>query len=343
MKSKFSTGMAIICLFIFAYSNLFSLDNTEIRTGKKRAYLGIYLQDLTPKVAKKMNIEVKEGALVTRVEKESPADSAGIKEDDIIVEVNGRQIYDADDLVKTIGREKPGEKVNIIVNRKGEKKTLSVVLGKNPRDKHIGRAHVRVFNDNVMTNLLSSGTLGLELMDLNDQLAAYFGAPKDKGLLVKKVEEKSEAEKAGLKAGDILLNIGKEDISDMEDVWDALEDYEKGDKVDIEVLRKGSSVKLSITLEEDFGDNDSNIYFKRGVPFKMNMNLDHIKDIYLDNLKDVQVEIEKLKPELEEMSKHIQIKIGKDLDKIKPELQRLKREIRNNIRWDIRRAMPVSI
>jgi len=93
--------------------------------------------------------------------------------------------------------------------------------------------------------------MGLTLMDLNEQLAEYFGAPKGQGLLVQEVEEGSSAAKAGVKAGDVLMRIGTRSIENMNDVSRAFRKYDEGEKVEIEVLRKGSKKTMSFEIEED--------------------------------------------------------------------------------------------
>lgn len=103
----------------------------------------------------------------------------------------------------------------------------------------------------------------MKLMELNDQLSEYFGVPGGTGVLVTRVGKGSAAEKAGIKAGDVLLKIGKRTIDDMEDVSKAFSRYDEGDKVGIEVSRKGSNKTLSLEVRED-RDHSSFDLFRHG-------------------------------------------------------------------------------
>jgi predicted metalloprotease with PDZ domain len=98
--------------------------------------------------------------------------------------------------------------------------------------------------------MINRESQGMHLMELNDQLGEYFGAPNGSGVLVEKVRKGSAADKAGLKAGDVLLKIGKRTIDDLEDVSKAFSKFDEGDKVDIEILRKGSGMTLPLEVAE---------------------------------------------------------------------------------------------
>ena len=82
--------------------------------------------------------------------------------------------------------------------------------------------------------------MGLGLMELNPQLGKYFEAPEGKGVLVESVKEGSAAEKAGFRAGDVILKIGDKNVEKIRDVHKQLSKYEEGDKANFEILRKGT-------------------------------------------------------------------------------------------------------
>jgi serine protease Do len=202
-----------------------------------------------------MDTKTTEGALVNDVVENSPAGDAGIKNEDIIVDVDGRKITDADELREAIRTVTPDTKVSVTLMRKGEKKTLIATIGKQPRSRsysypftspdlpHIPRApRVRVF--------VSTGALGMELSPLNEQLGKYFDAPNGKGVLVNEVEEGGKAEKAGFMAGDVITRVGKETIEEVRDVHHALRDYKKGEKADVEIIRKGTKKTLTIEVPD---------------------------------------------------------------------------------------------
>ncbi|HWP82359.1 MAG TPA: PDZ domain-containing protein [Bacteroidota bacterium] len=245
MRSKMYAGVLLL-LMIGVVSLAWGEEDTD---RSKRAWLGVSIQDMTPKLAKSMGIKTEEGALVSEVIEDSPAEKAGIEEKDIIIEFNGRKISDADDLMKAVRRTEVGTKVDITVVRKDEQRKIAVTLGKLPR------SQARLFEfapPRPRVHIFRSGSvLGVEVMELNDQLAEYFQVPPGEGVLIQRVEKKSAAEKAGLKAGDVILRIGTKSVDEVSDIRRALERYEPGEKVEVEVMRKGAKKTFSVEIEED--------------------------------------------------------------------------------------------
>lgn len=291
----------VVSLLIAAVS--FSLAGDDVvvakSKSKKQGYLGVGIQDVTPRLAREVELKVKEGAYVNEVVDESPADSGGVKEGDVITEYNGKKIELAEDLTKEVRDTKPGTKVNIAVNRKGEKKTLAVTIRKNrtrmPMAMIAPHAPARI-----MIN--RSGDIeGMELMELNKQLGAYFEAPEGRGILVKEVEEESNAQKGGIKAGDVITKIGDETIKDIDDLHEALEDLDEGDKVSVDLLRKGKKNTVSLEISEQ---NYGNIWHFDGDNFDRNFEF------------RVQPHLEKLQREME-MNMHELPKIERDLQRVK--------------------------
>jgi membrane-associated protease RseP (regulator of RpoE activity) len=107
------------------------------RAEAKGGYLGVRVQDITRSMMKARYLTTDEGALVNRVEDESPAEEAGMRRGDVIVEVNRRTIEDSNDLIETVRELKPGSKVDVIVLRDGLRKTLNVEVAKRPFDRMI--------------------------------------------------------------------------------------------------------------------------------------------------------------------------------------------------------------
>jgi membrane-associated protease RseP (regulator of RpoE activity) len=109
-------------------------DDSETPPAPAGAYLGVRVQDVTRELQKARELPNREGALVNRVEIESPAADAGIRRGDVIVEMDRRQIGDASDLISRVEDLKPGAKVSVVVLRNGMRKALTVTLGKRPKD-----------------------------------------------------------------------------------------------------------------------------------------------------------------------------------------------------------------
>lgn len=295
-------------------------EREKVITSSDVGYLGVSTRDLRPSLAREKNIEAKTGALVTDVVEDSPADKAGITDDDVIVEFNGKAIDDANDLIKAVRRSDPGSKATLVVVRGSQKKTLEATLGSRPemhtfvmpRIPHIPRAPhvgVRVFG--------GASPHGLQLMDLNSQLREYFGAPEGKGVLVEKVSKRSAAKDAGFKAGDVILKVGKAEIEDRGDIWDALEDYEGGDSATVEILRKGS--RLSLHLEIDESDDVNSYYFRS-----------HTGELDEEALESVEEAMREFEVQSGVMKKQ-KFNLQKDMEKLKEELRSVGKEIRSRM------------
>jgi serine protease Do len=212
-------------------------------TSEKWAWLGVGLKDAEGK---------DEGAAVTEVTEDSPADSAGIKEDDIIVKFDGREVKDAEDLVKAVQKQKPGTNVTIEVLRDGAKKTLHATLRKQKQMKMENMESMHVTPPMGPQFFLNGrqGVLGLKVMELRGQLGRYFEAPDGKGLLVEEVKKNSAAEKAGIHAGDVIVRAGDESVQVLRDLTDAIEDCSSGDSLALTVIRKGVKKSLSAVVEK---------------------------------------------------------------------------------------------
>ena len=219
---------------------------------KNSGYIGISIQDITEKIARKAKLDSEEGAYVKEVVKNSPADSAGVQEGDVIIEFNGKKLFDSDELAKLVRRTMPGTKADLVLVHDGQKKTLHVIVGRKKMSKQQMFGSIPDIPDMPdMHGFMGNHILGLQLLTLNEQLGEYFGTPNNEGVLVEEVEHKSTAEKAGFKAGDIIIRIGKRTVDAVEKIQRELRKYDKGDNVEFEVLRKGAKKTLSVEMEED--------------------------------------------------------------------------------------------
>lgn len=214
-----------------------------------RGWLGVSVEELTPSLRKKMKLGTQSGLLVTNVVENSPADDAGFREEDVIVEFDGQKVDEAEaftNLVRDAGAEK---KVTVVLMRDGERKTMEVILGKRRASQGYGYS----FGSGSAPNVFAfSGRprLGVQVHELDESLAAYFKVQPREGVLVLEVNEDSPAEKAGLKSGDVITKIDEEKIRDAEDLIETLAEYEDGDKVALAYVRQGKSASLEIAIED---------------------------------------------------------------------------------------------
>jgi C-terminal processing protease CtpA/Prc len=269
MRTSILSLALLVCASIFYCTRADAGDNkrnvqvVSFTSHDRGGWLGVSIQDITSKLVKKKNLKDDNGAYVSDVMDDSPADSAGVKEGDVIIEFNGKSVDDADDLLRAVQRSKPGTTTSIVVMRNNEKKSLAITVGKPHHSSHSSGfaftppmpPHMQLFG--------ATRRWGLQLSELNEQLGEYFGAPNGRGLLVEQVEKKSSGAKAGFKAGDVITKVNKNSIEEFRDLSDALDDVDSGDKVEVQVLRKGTSTTLTVEIEDkDDPPSSFNFHFE---------------------------------------------------------------------------------
>jgi C-terminal processing protease CtpA/Prc len=250
--------IVVVMLLPFLFGGKFTgraMDEEQEKS--KSAWLGVSTSNMTPRLARTMHLKTTEGALVKDVIEDSPAEEAGIRENDIIVEFNGTKIIDAEDLRDAVRKAQPGTAASIVVSRDDQTKSLKATLEKAPAwyagSLAIPRIpavpHLQIAPPRFSISS-ASNAYGLRVRELNKQLGKYFGAPNGRGVLVEEVEEGSQADSAGFKAGDVIVKIQNDQVIDTRDVWDALDDMKDGELASVEIIRKGASQKLSMRVEE---------------------------------------------------------------------------------------------
>ncbi len=314
MKRLFTPFTAVVCGMVLMAGIAHA--QPEKKERSERGWLGVSIKDITGTSVKDKDLKTSDGAYVVEVVEKSPAETAGIKSGDVIVEFSGRQIYDAEDLSKTVGRTSPGTKTTVVVMRKGDKKSLPVAVGSPPQRASSSRAHapmIRIFQR-------GRGVLGMTVMTLNEQLAEYFGAPNKEGVLIEEVRKESAAQKAGLQAGDVLLKIGSRTVGDVDDARKALRKHEPGEKVEVEILRKGSKKTVTVEIEEGEGPWGFNMPEHSMRPHGFAAPGWHGEDGFEFDLD--------IEPEL--------MKIERRIEKIAPKIESQSDELRDRIRKEIR-------
>ncbi len=188
-----------------------------VKNGKvTRAYLGILPQDVSPAIAKSFGVKEYTGALVGDVTADSPAQKAGLKNGDIILELNGKPVADANELRMTISMMAPGTSVNLKVLRNGEARNFTVTLGDLPGEK----ASVEKGSDE------SNGELsGISVQNLTPNVAQQLGVPASaSGVVITKVDPSSAAAEAGLQRGDVIQEVNRKPIHNTSDFASAMRD-----------------------------------------------------------------------------------------------------------------------
>jgi len=269
MKAAFRRGAFSILpplMALVAASALTFYSGTAV-AGEDEGWLGVSLQRLTPELREATDISSDVGVLVTDVVEQSPAEKAGFEVGDIILKYDGKEVTSPRRLSKLVRKTAPDTQVKVDISRDGKKKTLTAKVGEFDHEKactikilgDTGKKKLFLdFDDDLsllglphLCSWLGSDLwLGVHTVDLTDQLAKYFEVKDGRGILISEVVLESPAEKAGLKAGDILIKANGERIEDTPDLHDVIGDHEEGDEIELVVLRKGKEMKLKATLEE---------------------------------------------------------------------------------------------
>lgn len=222
----------------------------------KRGYLGVGVVEVTSDRAKALKLPSDSGVEVKRVDDNSPASKAGLKENDVILEVNGQKVDEVEQFVKTVGDTAPGSKIDMSVWRNGGKQNLTATLESRrimamamPATPFEGNMiSPRALEDMWPPAMVSDAPkVGFEGEMLTPQLAEFFGVKE--GVLVRTVNAKSAAEKAGLKAGDIVMKVNGTPVSSPREVSSLLRVSRK--TATITVMRNHKEMTLNVEVAED--------------------------------------------------------------------------------------------
>jgi len=183
-----------------------------IQTGRvTRGYLGVIIQDLTPALAEQFKLKETKGALVSDVQPGSPAEKAGLKAGDVIIEFDGKPVTDSRHLKLQVARVSPGSTVQVKVLRDGAPKTVQVNVGRLPGQPFEARARQPEPSD-------TEALKGVGVTDLDARTRRQFGIPPHiQGALVVEVEPGSASAAAGLKPGDAILEINRSPVRNAQD------------------------------------------------------------------------------------------------------------------------------
>lgn len=315
--------LAVVCLLALIAGDA-TAQQVKEKSSSQKGWLGVAIQDITAQLEKAMDLKSRDGALVGEVERKSPAEAAGIKEGDVIIQFAGKNIEDANDLQEAVANTKPESKVSVIVMRKGDKKTIDVVVGKQQmKSRVVVKTPKGTGNFNVFFG--AQNYQGMTLRELNEQLGQYFGVNDGNGVLVWEVEKGSAAEKAGVKAGDVISTIGKKKIKGLRDVGRALGIYDDGEKAEIDVVRKGTHQALSLEVQDSEENATSHFWFNpksmpkhsggvffKEAPFEFDMPDIDIETIHPD-MEGLRIELNQMRGRIREQTKELREKIESEV------------------------------
>lgn len=259
-------------------------DDLQIFMGSGGGWLGVGVSEVSADKMKTLRLSEERGALLGKIVPDSPAAKAGLKENDVVLEINGQRVEGTEQFRRMIHEIPAGRTANLMVWRDGHSQNIKVTVGKHeagnmkvfadgPKSFAFkmppipampdlsGLEHLRSFS------MISPGRplLGIDAETLEGDFGNYFGAPNGEGVLVRGVFANSAAAKAGLKAGDVITSLNGERIRNAGELREKLLTNREGKNLKLGVLRNKSELTLSVELpqqkeeEEHFLSERTNI------------------------------------------------------------------------------------
>jgi serine protease Do len=292
------------------------------------SYLGVDTRDITPDRLPPLHLKDERGVEVTMVDQDAPAGKAGLKEQDVILTLNGTDVQSVEQLRRMIRETPPGRVVTLGVSRNGQGMTIKVELGDRKKNySYSFGPDSKQFKFNMPTMPVmpvmpemdmpvsivvvhSSARSGLMVENLTPQLGDFFGAKNGQGVLVRSVEKGSGADKAGFRAGDVIVKINGEPIRDSGDFSHALRSR-KDNTANISVIRDKKEQTITITLPER---KQSDLFRE-----SLDLSMPEIDAKTREEISQIETEWAHLRPEMEEA-------INRQMKQLKPEIERQTRE-----------------
>ncbi len=234
--------------------------STTLREIASRGYLGVAVAELTEDRVKALKLHNDQGLEITRIDGASPAAKAGLKESDVILEVNNKPVEDIQQFQTTIGETAPGSKVELTIWRNGSKKKVSATLDARPANLFLfggpdfpdapvpPMPQVPLGRNPFPTIPANSPMVGFEGESLNAQLAQFFGVKE--GVLVRSVNASTPAERAGLKAGDVVVKVNGTPVTTPREIT-ALVRASHKKTISFTVVRNKKQMSLNVEIARD--------------------------------------------------------------------------------------------
>jgi len=223
------------------------------------SWLGVSIADIGPDRARELGMKEETGAEITSVVPGSPAEQAGLQKKDVILEYQGTRIEGAMQLTRMVRETPPGREVALRTLRGGTVRPVKVKLSGNGGEEHERMFHRRIEippiempeidlpDIPILESMPSSSRLGVSIENLGDQLGEYFGVKGGEGVLVRSVKKGSPADGAGLRAGDVIVKVDGDRISDASDLRSALRDH-RGRTFPLSIVRERREQSVTVTL-----------------------------------------------------------------------------------------------
>ncbi|HYN14517.1 MAG TPA: PDZ domain-containing protein [Terriglobales bacterium] len=263
------------------------------------SYMGIDVQEVTHDRMAALKLKEERGAEITMVDHDAPAGKAGLKEHDVILEFNGTKVQGTEELRRLIHETPPGRSVQLLISRDGQPMNISLTLA-DKKEYFAGKHESHEIPPippvppipampAIDLTVRTGSSYGLVVDNLTPQLGEYFGVKNGEGVLVKSVEEGTPGKAAGFKAGDVIVRVNNQKVTDRGDWRSALRSNHSG-KLTVGIVRDRREQNLTISLPES-SRNHSRL---RVQPTVLDLDL----DLDLD-MEQLRAELAELRPELE--------------------------------------------
>jgi len=245
------------------FSSLDDDEDVQVFVSSGDGWLGVGITEVTADKVKELKLPAERGVLLGKIVPESPAAKAGLKESDVITEINGQRIEGTEQFRRMIREIPAGRAAQFTVWRDGHAQTISVTLGKS-ESHHAGRfvapAAPGSFAfqmpeipqmDEMFPNGLwfsSRPRLGIDAENLEGDFGNFFGAPEGEGILVRGVFPESPAAKAGLKVGDVITSVDGEKIRSIGELREKLAEKKAAKSIKLGLIRNKAALSLSVEL-----------------------------------------------------------------------------------------------
>jgi serine protease Do len=205
-----------------------------------RSWLGVYIQEVDDKIAKKLDLNKRDGALVGSIVEKSPAQKAGILKGDVIIRFNEKDIRNPSHLKNVVSSTKPGTKSRITVVREGQEKIIRVTLEELNTDSQIYASG----------SSKSYNSVGFSVQNFSSSLADQYGFDREEGVVITKVDPKSEAAELGIREGDLIQRVGSENINSKKEFNKLVEESKEDGVVLLLIKREDISRFYALDLRE---------------------------------------------------------------------------------------------
>jgi len=241
-------------------------------------FLGVYAENISRENMARYHMTQVRGVGVTQVIKDSPAEKAGLRKDDVILRMDGENITSVRKLNRIVAEMSPDQSVRVTVSRGGAEQEITATIGKRDNTNFAGdlfSANPRVWKEGIQPKVFkwerefpssdffdkngqlafafgNSRRIGVSTMQLTKQLADYFGITNGKGVLVTSVTDDGPAAKAGVRAGDVITAIDGEEVDSSGDISRVINSKKEGD-ISLTIIRNKSQQTIRVTPREGGG------------------------------------------------------------------------------------------